>query len=86
MNGRVLATRLIMKSLPDEEYTRNGIIIPGVGNEKPGRAEVVVAGPNCFSKPGEQVLYNRGAAVSIDLEDGTYITMVENEHNILVIL
>ncbi len=83
---KVLATRLVMKPLPDTEYERNGIIIPGISAERPGRAEIVVAGPACFCKPGEHVLYSRSAAVPIDMKDGSYITMPENEHNILIIL
>jgi hypothetical protein len=80
---KVLATRLVMKPLPDAEYERNGLVIQA--SKDIGRAEIIVAGPACFCKPGEHVLYNRSAAVPVDLKDASYITMPENEHNVLVI-
>jgi hypothetical protein len=82
--SRVLRTRLLMKPLPDTEYERNGVLVPGSKDQ--GKAEIVKAGPDCFCKPGEEVLYNRNAAVPVELKSGSYITMIENEHNILVIL
>jgi len=87
MKERTLADRLVICVIPEtERKTEAGIIIPGISKERPIKGEIMQAGPTCFCKVGETILFSPSAGVQIDLNDGTYVTFRETPDNVYVIL
>lgn len=78
--------RIIVKKLEDKETTHGGIIIPGVSSERPARGEVVATGPDAISKVGDIILYRNGCGTDIDIEEGLFVSMLENPNDLHVAL
>jgi chaperonin GroES len=86
MNIKPLADRVIVKSLPSEEKTKSGIIMPDTAKEKPQEGEVVAVGPGKMEKGqrvamevkvGDRVIYSKYAGTEIKSDGEEYLILKE---------
>jgi chaperonin GroES len=86
---RPLGERVVIKSLPMDEKTKGGILLPDTAKEKPQKGEVVAVGSGRLLdngqrvaidlKVGDQVLYSKYAGNEIKIEDEEYLILREND-------
>ncbi len=82
---RPLGDRVVVKTLPSEEVTKSGIVIPDTAKEKPQQAEVVAVGPGRVLengqrqpievKPGDKVLYSKYAGNEVKIDGQEYLIL-----------
>ena len=93
MNLRPLGDRVVVKSLPREEVTRSGIVLPDTAKEKPQEGEIIAVGPGKMDdgerqpmdvKVGDKVLYAKYAGTEFKLEDQELLIL--SEKDILAVL
>ena len=79
MKIKPLDDRVLIKSLPEEEKTSGGIIIPDSAKEKPRVAEVIAVGTDEelqeIIKVGMKVLFGKysGEEIKVDGDDYTLL-------------
>lgn len=86
---RPLGERVVIKSLPMDDKTKGGILLPDTAKEKPQKGEVVAVGSGRLLdngqrvaidlKVGDQVLYSKYAGNEIKIEDEEYLILREND-------
>ncbi len=91
---KLLADRVVVKAIQQEEKTKGGIVLPDTAKEKPQEGEVVAVGPGKLLdngerapmevKPGDKVLYAKYAGTEFKIDDEEYLIMRESD--ILAIL
>ncbi len=84
MNIKPLADRVLVKPLPAEEKTVNGIIIPDSAKEKPAKGEVLAVGTgtkdeDMVLKVGDTVLYGKYAGTEVEHEGQKYLIMRQSD-------
>lgn len=89
MKLKPLHDRVLVKRLEAEEVTSGGIIIPDTAKEKPQKGEVIAVGPGKISDKGDkikmtvdegdQVLFNKYAGTSIEIDGVEYMVMREDD-------
>ncbi len=84
MKLKPLADRVIIATLPAEEVTVGGIIIPDSAKEKPLKGTVVAAGPGTNDekmelKEGDIVLFGKYAGTEIEYNGEKYLIMRQND-------
>ena len=86
MNVKPLGNQVIIKQAEAKTQTESGLLIAETAQEKPQRGEVIAVGEGKWDMygekripidiaPGDQILYNKYAAVEIDIEDNKYIIL-----------
>ncbi len=86
---RPLGDRVIVKSLPQEEKTKGGIILPDTAKEKPQQGEVIAVGKGKVSdngellpmtvKVGDKVLYGKYSGTEVKIDGEEYLIVKESE-------
>ncbi len=89
LNVKPLGDRVIIKSLPQEEKSKGGIILPDTAKEKPQQGEVVAIGSGRILdngtklhmevKVGDKVLYGKYSGTEIKIEGEEYLIVKESE-------
>ena len=89
MKIRPLYNKVLLKRIEATDTTKGGIIIPDTAKEKPQEALVVAVGkgiPNengkvlpLTVKKGDRVLFSKYGGTDIDLEDGEYTILEEQD-------
>lgn len=84
MKLKPLADRVIIATLPAEEVTIGGIIIPDSAKEKPLKGTVVAAGPGTNDekmelKEGDVVFFGKYAGTEIEYNGEKYLIMRQND-------
>ncbi|PLX42666.1 MAG: co-chaperone GroES [Deltaproteobacteria bacterium] len=89
MNIRPLQDRVIVKRLDEESKTDGGIIIPETAKEKPGKGEIIAAGPGRKQedgsvqpldvKVGDVVLFSKYAGTEVKVEGKELLIMREDD-------
>ncbi len=84
MKLKPLADRVIIATLPAEEVTVGGIIIPDSAKEKPLKGTVVAAGPGTNDekmelKEGDIVFFGKYAGTEIEYNGEKYLIMRQND-------
>jgi len=86
---RPLGERVVIKSLPGEEVTKGGIVLPDTAKEKPQEGEVIAVGPGRLLdngtrvsidlKVGDCILFSKYAGNEVKLDDVEYLIMRESD-------
>ncbi len=86
---RPLGDRVVVKSLPWEEVTKSGIVLPDTAKEKPQQGEVIAVGTGRLLdngekipmevKPGQRVLYAKYSGSEIKLDGEEYLILSERD-------
>ncbi len=90
MKIKPLGNRVVLKSLPEEEVTKGGIILPDTAEkEKPEQAEVVAVGPGKMLddgkrsemevKVGDKVIFSKYSPTEIKLDGEEYLIVGEED-------
>lgn len=89
MKIRPLYNKVLLKRIEATETTKGGIIIPDTAKEKPQEALVIAVGkgiPNengklfpLTVKKGDRVLFSKYGGMEINLEDGEYTILEEQD-------
>jgi len=90
MKIKPLGDRVVLKSLPEEEVTKGGIILPDTAEkEKPEQAEVVAVGPGKMLddgkrsemevKVGDKVIFSKYSPTEIKLDGEEYLIVGEED-------
>ena len=83
-----LFDRVVLKQLQAEETTKSGIVLTGQAKEKPSQAEVIAVGPGGLVdgkevkmqvKVGEKVIYSKYSCTEVELDDGSFIVVKQND-------
>jgi chaperonin GroES len=84
---RPLGERVVVKTLPHEEKTKGGIVLPDTAKEKPQEGEVVAVGNGRLLetgqrvpidlKPGDRILFSKYAGNEVKIDDVEYLIMRE---------
>jgi chaperonin GroES len=80
---------VVIKSLPGEEVTKGGIVLPDTAKEKPQEGEVIAVGPGRLLdngtrvsidlKVGDCILFSKYAGNEVKLDDVEYLIMRESD-------
>lgn len=88
MNIKPLGDRVVIKSLPSEEKTKSGIIMPDTAKEKPQEGEIVAVGPGKMEKGerialdvkvGDRVIYSKYAGTEVKYDGEEYLILKETD-------
>ena len=90
MKIKPLGNRVVLKSLPEEEVTKGGIILPDTAEkEKPEQAEVIAVGPGKLLddgkrsemevKVGDKVIFSKYSPTEIKLDEEEYLIVGEED-------
>ena len=90
MKIKPLGNRVVLKSLPEKEVTKGGIILPDTAEkEKPEQAEVVAVGPGKLLddgkrseievKVGDKVIFSKYSPTEIKLDEEEYLIVGEED-------
>ena len=90
MKIKPLGNRVVLKSLPEEEVTKGGIILPDTAEkEKPEQAEVVAVGPGKMLDDGkrsemevkvcDKVIFSKYSPTEIKLDGEEYLIVGEED-------
>ena len=90
MKIKPLGNRVVLKSLPEEEVTKGGIILPDTAEkEKPEQAEVIAVGPGKLLddgkrsgmevKTGDKVIFSKYSPTEIKLDEEEYLIVGEED-------
>ena len=90
MKIKPLGNRVVLKSLPEEEATKGGIILPDTAEkEKPEQAEVIAVGPGKLLddgkrsemevKTGDKVIFSKYSPTEIKLDEEEYLIVGEED-------
>lgn len=89
LSVRPMGDRVIIASLPQEEKTKGGIILPETAKEKPQQGEVVAVGKGKMTDSGEmlemtvqvgnKVLYGKYSGTEVKIDGETYLIVKESE-------
>lgn len=90
MKIKPLGNRVVLKSLPEEEVTKGGIILPDTAEkEKPEQAEVIAVGPGKLLdngkrsemevKTGDKVIFSKYSPTEIKLDEEEYLIVGEDD-------
>jgi len=84
---RPLGERVVVKTLPSEERTKSGIVLPDTAKEKPQEGEVIAVGSGKILetgqrvpidlKPGDKILFSKYAGNEVKIDDVEYLIMRE---------
>ena len=84
-----LADRVVLKSLPKEEVTKGGIVIPDTVKEKPMEGEILAVGPGRLGDDGKRinpeiqvgdlVLYSKYAGTEIKEDGEEFVILRESD-------
>jgi chaperonin GroES len=84
-----LGDRIIVKRLDTQEEIRNGIVIPGIAQEKPREGEVVAVGPGRLLdngqtaksslQAGDRVLFAKYSGSEIKMDGDELLIMREDD-------
>lgn len=84
-----LGDRVVIKSLPKEEVSKGGIVLPDTAKEKPQEGEIIAVGPGKLSedgkriamevKVGDKVIYSKYAGTEFKLDDEEVVIMRESD-------
>lgn len=82
--GRPLAGKILVKPIMPEKVTASGILMPESKTEKPLKGEVIAIGkPKGIEEMevsvGDIVLYGKYAGTEININDETYLLLVQND-------
>ena len=74
-----LGNKVLIKRPPDLSVTDGGILIPEAYQEKPMEGEIASIGEDVTKvKVGDRVLHAKYAGIEIELKDGKYLIMIED--------
>ena len=89
LSVRPMGDRVIIASLPQEEKTKGGIILPDTAKEKPQQGEVVAVGKGKMTDAGEmldmtvsvgdKVLYGKYSGTEVKIDGESYLIVKESE-------
>jgi chaperonin GroES len=89
LSVRPMGDRVIIASLPQEEKTKGGIILPDTAKEKPQEGKVVAVGKGKMTDAGEmlemtvsvgdKVLYGKYSGTEVKIDGETYLIVKESE-------
>jgi len=90
MKLRPLGNKIILESVPTEEKTKSGIIIPDtVDKEKPEQGKVLAVGPGKFLengqrskmdiKEGDTVLFSKYSPTEIKIDGKEYLVVSDED-------
>jgi chaperonin GroES len=89
LSVRPMADRVIIASIPQEEKTKGGIILPDSAKEKPQQGKVVAVGKGKMTESGEllamtvsagdKVLYGKYSGTEVKIDGETYLIVKESE-------
>ena len=90
MKIKPLGNRVVLKSLPEEEVTKGGIILPDTAEkEKPEQAEVIAIGPGKLLDDGkrsemevsvgDKVIFSKYSPTEIKLDEEEYLVVGEED-------
>lgn len=90
MKIKPLGNRVVLKSLPEEEVTKGGIILPDTAEkEKPEQAEVIAVGPGKLLDDGkrsemevsvgDKVIFSKYSPTEIKLDEEEYLIVGEED-------
>ncbi len=84
-----MADRVIIRSTPQEEVTKGGIVLPDTAKEKPQEGKIIAAGPGRVGddgkriamevKKGDIVIYAKYAGTEIKIDDEELIILRESD-------
>lgn len=84
---RPLGERVVIKSLPTEEVTKSGIVLPETAKEKPQEGEVIAVGNGRLLDSGQRipidlnvgdkVLYSKYAGNEVKIDGVEYLILRE---------
>lgn len=84
---RPLGERVVIKSLPTEEMTKSGIVLPETAKEKPQEGEVIAVGNGRILDSGQRipidlnvgdkVLYSKYAGNEVKIDGVEYLILRE---------
>src|SRR5579863_6082396 len=88
VNITPLHDRVLVRRLEEKESVKGGIIIPGLGHEKPQEGEVIAVGSGRREKgelipldvkPGDRILFGKYSGNDIKIDDEEYMILKEDE-------
>lgn len=89
LSVRPMGDRVIIASIPQEEKTKGGIILPDTAKEKPQEGKVVAVGKGRMTdsgemlemsvKVGDKVLYGKYSGTEVKLDGESYLIVKESE-------
>ena len=89
LSVRPMGDRVIIASLPQEEKTKGGIILPDSAQEKPQEGQVVAVGKGKMTDTGEmlemsvsigdKVLYGKYSGTEVKIDGESYLIVKESE-------
>ena len=89
MNIRPLYDRIVVKRIEEQETTRNGIVIPDSGKEKPQEGEVMAIGKGkrlddgkvvaLDVKAGDRILFGKYSGSDTKVDGTEYLVMREDD-------
>ena len=89
LSVRPMGDRVIIASLPQEEKTAGGIILPDTAQEKPQQGKVVAVGKGKMTDSGEmldmtvtvgdKVLYGKYSGTEVKIDGESYLIVKESE-------
>lgn len=89
LSVRPMGDRVIIASLPQEEKTKGGIILPDSAKEKPQEGQVVAVGKGKMTDTGEmldmsvtvgdKVLYGKYSGTEVKIDGESYLIVKESE-------
>lgn len=75
-----LANRVLIKRKPELSISEGGIIVPETYRDKPMEGSVFSVGEDVTKvKAGNRVLHGKYAGIDIQLRDGNYLIMAEDD-------
>ena len=84
-----LGERVLVKSLPQEEMTKGGVIIPDTAKEKPQQGEVIAVGKGKMLengqmipmevKAGDKILYGKYSGTEVKMEGEEFLIIKESD-------
>ena len=84
-----LGDRVVIKSIPKEEVSKGGIVLPDTAKEKPQEGKIIAAGPGRLTEEGQRiamdvkvgdiVIYSRYAGTEFKLDEEELIIMRESD-------
>ena len=88
--GNPLRDRVILRVIPEPEFTKSGlIIIPEMAREKAHKAEVLAVGPGRRGeedirippdvRPGDRVIYGKHEGVEVTIDKVDYLIVRERD-------
>ena len=88
-NIQPLGDKVVITSIPKEEVSKGGIVLPDTAREKPQEGEIIAVGPGRLTeegqriamevKVGDKVIYSRYAGIEFKLDEQELIIMREGD-------